>query len=124
MLKADGVAVAPSLEACGIAEGEQLDGSQSAPWDVFSFDIEASCCALKVELDRPCAPFSADRAAARGVGTRTSRSTPIRRAPWFAASCNVRHCCAPASGLALPIRHTTSLTIDANNAASAAAGAL
>jgi hypothetical protein len=53
----------------------------------------------------------------------TSRSAPIRRTPWFAVACGVRHGCAPASESALPIRHTTSLTIDANIAASAAAGA-
>jgi hypothetical protein len=123
MLEADGVSVAPSLETCGIAEGERLGGSQSAPWDVFAFDIEASCCALKVELDRPCAPLSADRAVAHCFGTWTNRSTPIRRPPWFALACCVRHCCAPALDSALPIRHTTSLTIDAISAASAAAGA-
>jgi len=53
----------------------------------------------------------------------TSRSAPICLAPWFAVARGVRHGCAPASESALPIRHTTSLTIDANNAAAAAAGA-
>jgi hypothetical protein len=69
VLESDRVAVAPSLEGTGVAEGDRLDGAQSASWDVFAFDIEASCYALKMKPDRPCAPLRAYCAALKRVGT-------------------------------------------------------
>jgi hypothetical protein len=47
VLEANGISVAPSVEAVSVDEGGRLHGAQSAFGDLFAFDIEASCDALE-----------------------------------------------------------------------------
>jgi len=46
VLEADGIVIAPSLEALCVRELDGLLGSQPSPGDFFAFDIETSCNAL------------------------------------------------------------------------------
>jgi hypothetical protein len=74
VLEADGVVVAPSLEVLGVCELDRLVRSQSAPGNIFSFDIETSRNALQEEPDYSPPAFGAQ-------GSSAVRHCPVCRRP-------------------------------------------
>ena len=100
MLKADRFAVAPSPESAGVDEGHRLDGAQPMSGDVFSFDIDGSFKALKLEPNFPSAPIGTDCAAGHRLNARPNRRSPARRSPGIPGRFGMGHSVAPVLRLA------------------------